>query len=892
MRGGPKVRATSIAVDPDDELAAEIPVRRAVERLREALVGRGFPVRMLRRFDADDPSSGRVLVAGRGSSVARAILSRAETTIPSRPEALGLVPGQLMGKQVLLACGADVRGLVYAVLEVADRVVHARDPIAAMRIDKPIVEEPANAVRSVARLFTSELYDKPWFHDEALWRRYLSELVAQRFNRFSLTLGLGYNLPRRVTDTYLYFAYPFLVPVPGHAVRVRGLPDEERDRNLEMLRFVSEEAAAVGLDFQLGLWTHAYEWVDSPDANYTIQGLRRNDHAAYCRDALRVLLEACPAIGGLTFRVHGESGIPERSWSFWKAVFDGVAASGRPVGIDLHAKGLDRETIEIALATGAPVTVSPKFGAEHMGLSYHQAAIREMERPHEVERRPATERGRFMAVSEGSRPFTRYGYGDFLREDRPYDVVFRIWPGTQRLLLWGDPAMAAGYGRASAIAGSQGLEWCEPLSFRGREGSGTPGSRDGYADPSLSAADDWEKYGYAYRLVGRLTFDPDATPETWRRYLRAKLGPAAGAAEAALANASRILPLVTTAHHPSASNNFFWPEVYTNMPIVSRGGRTRPHPYAFDTPSPARFGTVSPLDPEMFSSVEGFVREVLSGEHSGRYSPLDVAGWLEELSGQAADHLAEVESALEDPTDPEARRLLVDVSVQEALGRFFAGKLRAAVHYELFAGLGSPRSLRMALEAYRGARAAWAQAAHRARGIYVDDLTFGPQPHLRGSWADRLGAIDQDVEDMAALTPSLPSGTEAASDQGGLGLEAYPRRPDAEMRHVPPRSFRPGRDIPIAVEVSRGEEGKVAAARLRYRHMNQSERYVEVEMTREAERFVSTIPGGYTGSPYALTYFFALRGASGSAWLYPGLGFDLSSRPYFVLRATALRSKT
>jgi len=224
VRGGPKVRATSIAVDPDDELAAEIPVRRAVERLREALVGRGFPVRMLRRFDADDPSSGRVLVAGRGSSVARAILSRAETTIPSRPEALGLVPGQLMGKQVLLACGADVRGLVYAVLEVADRVVHARDPIAAMRIDKPIVEEPANAVRSVARLFTSELYDKPWFHDEALWRRYLSELVAQRFNRFSLTLGLGYNLPRRVTDTYLYFAYPFLVPVPGHAVRVRGLP--------------------------------------------------------------------------------------------------------------------------------------------------------------------------------------------------------------------------------------------------------------------------------------------------------------------------------------------------------------------------------------------------------------------------------------------------------------------------------------------------------------------------------------------------------------------------------------------------------------------------------------------------------------------------------------------
>jgi len=42
-------------------------------------------------------------------------------------------------------------------------------------------------------------------------------------------------------------------------------------------------------------------------------------------------------------------------------------------------------------------------------------------------------------------------------EDRKYAVLHRIWPGTQRLLLWGDPLMAAAYGRASNFAGSDGV---------------------------------------------------------------------------------------------------------------------------------------------------------------------------------------------------------------------------------------------------------------------------------------------------------------------------------------------------------------------------------------------------------------------------------------------------
>jgi hypothetical protein len=216
-------------------------------------------------------------------------------------------------------------------MEVTDRVAHAHGPLEALEIPQPVVERPANRVRSVARLLVSEVEDKPWFYDRSFWPRYLSMLAAQRFNRFALTFGIGYDFLREVSDSYLHFAYPFLLAVPGYSVRAVGLPDEQRERNLETLRFVSETATERGLHFQLGLWTHGYDWAANPGVNDKIEGLTPENHAAYCRDALKMLLQACPAIQGVTFRIHGESGVPEAHYDFWKTVFDGIVRCGRRV---------------------------------------------------------------------------------------------------------------------------------------------------------------------------------------------------------------------------------------------------------------------------------------------------------------------------------------------------------------------------------------------------------------------------------------------------------------------------------------------------------------------------------------------------------------------------------
>jgi hypothetical protein len=724
------------------------------------------------------------------------------------------------------------------------------------------------------RIFVSDVEDKGWFQDRTFWPRYLDMLASQRFNRFNLALGIGYDFARQLRDTYFYFAYPFLLEVPGYSVRASGLPDAERDLNLRMLRFISDEATARGLHFQLGLWTHAFQWPDSPDVNYVIEGLTPEQHGPYCRDALRRLLEACPAIAGVTFRIHGESGVAERSYAFWKTVFEGVVGAGRKIEIDMHAKGMDQEMIDVALATGMPVTLSPKYWAEHMGLPYHQASIRDLERPR------TTRGGGLMALSSGARSFLRYGYGDLLTEKRSYGVLHRIWPGTQRLLLWGDPTFAAAYGRASSFCDSVGVELFEPLSFKGRKGSGLPGGRDGYADHSLRpAGGDWEKYLYTYRLWGRLTYNPDADPEVWQRQLRYEYGTAAQSVESALAKASRILPLVTTSHDPSAANNNYWPEVYLNMSIVDA---SRPGPYG-DSPSPRRFGMVSPLDPQLFATADGFAEELVRGSLSGKVSPVEVAQQLEDWSQEASGLLAKTHGQIKDPRDPAYLRMAVDIAIVSGLGRFFAWKLRAAVLYGLFERSGQDSVLQEALKAYRTARQAWANLAGRAEGVYVRDLTFGLEPQLRGHWSDRLETIDRDI---AAMEQRAGQATTQGTDPQAIAKAAAtvwtrPRRPKGSIEHTPPASFHAGQELAIQM---RPLGGSVTSVLLWYRRVNQAETFRQKPMLSGQGGFQAAIEGNYTNSAFPLQYYFELQSPGGKAWLYPGFGEDFLGQPYFVVR--------
>ena len=872
-------KSVSMVTDPTDPLAVAPPVTRAIRELEKALAQHRFSLRQFHSVTQSAPTDFCIVAAASNAALAAATLEKAAVRVSQTSESLALVPSLFEGRPGVLACGIDSRGLMYAVLELADRVRHAEDPLQALMMQQPVVEAPFNALRSIGRLFVSDVEDKPWFEDRDFWPPYLAMLAAQRFNRLHLSFGIGYDSLEKVTDAYLLFAYPFFLAVPGYDVRAVNLSDAERDRNLEMLRFISSQTVAHGIDFQLGIWTHGYQWADSPRASHTIEGLTPANHAAYCRDALTTLLQECPAISGVTLRTHGESGVREGSYAFWKTVFDGAAACGRKVEIDLHTKGIDQRMIDGALATGLPVRLSPKYWAEHMGMPYHQTAIRELEMPREH-----AEPERFSELSTGSRSFTRYGYADFLPEDRPYGVMYRVWPGTHRFLLSGDPAMAAANARAFRFCGGNGAEYFEPLAFKGRRGSGIPGGRCAYADTSLQPRWDWEKYLYTYRLWGRLLYNPDADPETWRRYLNKKFGTKAADLETAIANATRILPTVTTAHLPSAANDTYVPEFYTNQPIAAASAR---HPYG-DTPAPKLFGNVSPLDPQLFLSSRDFVDEqVEAQQRSGKYSPIEVAQWLEQLATTATHHLMAATSHRKPDRDPEFRRIATDVRIHTGLGRFFAAKLRSATLYSLHARSGNRAALEKALQEYRRAREIWSQFANESGVVYVPDVTVGPLPHQRGHWLDRLPAIDTDIAEMTRQLAAAQDDTEqAALSHAALSkILGDSQRASALCVHLPPTHFVPHE--PLQVVLSIKQNTAPVAAHLLYRHVNQAEDYQTTQLEAGDGEYRGVIPAPYTASRYPLQYFFELRQEPDRAQLYPGFNLDRTNTPYFVVRAAS-----
>src|SRR5690606_21566292 len=121
----------------------------------------------------------------------------------------------------------------------------------------------------------------------------------------------------------------------------------------------------------------------------------------------------------------------------------------------------------------------------------------------------------------------------------------------------------------------------------------------------------------------------EAPRQSWMRWLERECGELAETCEKGLSWASRVLPLITLAHGPSASNNHYWPEVYTNLGLIEGSGKRA---YGFDMEGPTRFGNAPTFDSALFASPREFAELLLAGKSSHRYTPLDVANWLDEMA--------------------------------------------------------------------------------------------------------------------------------------------------------------------------------------------------------------------------------------------------------------------
>jgi hypothetical protein len=179
--------------------------------------------------------------------------------------------------------------------------------------------------------------------------------------------------------------------------------------------------------------------------------------------------------------------------------------------------------------------------------------------------------------------------------------------------------------------------------------------------------------------------------------------------------------------------------------------------------------------------------------------------------------------------------------------------------------------------------------ANTLTGVYLPDLTFGDTPWLRGHWSDRLEAMDNDINILderasnvlisTANPQYIPVLIEAA--QG-----APPARPAPGLGHLPPAPFRRGDPVVLDLIPLPGAT-PLPVAQLHYRQAQQAEAWQTLPMTRVGDGFRAEIPGEYTNSPYALTYYFELRDNTGGVAIYPGFNSTLANQPYFALRQNA-----
>lgn len=129
---------TTIAVvqHPQDTIAAAAPAKWALRHLEEVLTRKGAAVK---RYERPEAANGAdlVLLAGPGAMPG-------STMSAARAEALSLAPAAGSKQPTIYASGHDARGLVYALLELADLVDHAAAPLDALTRLNTAAEQPAN----------------------------------------------------------------------------------------------------------------------------------------------------------------------------------------------------------------------------------------------------------------------------------------------------------------------------------------------------------------------------------------------------------------------------------------------------------------------------------------------------------------------------------------------------------------------------------------------------------------------------------------------------------------------------------------------------------------------------------------------------------------------------
>ncbi len=568
-----------------------------------------------------------------------------------------------------LVIGRDVVGTMYGLFDLAEQVAMAGT---ARDLDRSIRDKRMSAgtpIRSWRLNLQHQAFEDPfsWYHTESYWTGLLDQLARARINVLELHGTL------ELISTKSYSLFPYLVYDDSRPMV--GVGKEAANHNLQRLQSIVQMAADRGVRVFLVSNSAAWSIPDRPvDEDTGLEGI-----GAYTSAAVTAVLEACPALEGIGFRL-GESGRGEVFYRDYFLPAMANAPQGAPILV-LRSWATDQETIErLAKGYRGPTLLEIKTNGDHMGLPY-----------------PIT--GGQMV------DWSSYGYHDFLNPPTTYQSVFEIRTAADHQIFpWADPVFIRRMIKETGFGGGVGFTIEAPSAYLPQVDILT---NEAHADLGYYHWI-WQRDWMWPLLWGRLGYEPDLPQDVLvhrmgEHFFQLKKEQAAQVLEA-LGYASAVLPAITVSTCTGPSGRDFAPEL-------------EPGPGLNDL-----IEKVRPLDSMMFLSLGEEIENRILGIARGRISCRDFLAWAQDSIDRAVTIMGNqfAERLILHPDEygsgqastlrsrwQEIEALYVDVQALQQLCATIRWRVEAAYHLGLYRHTGHYPSLQTAKTAMGYSHDAW-----------------------------------------------------------------------------------------------------------------------------------------------------------------------------------------
>ncbi len=831
--------------------APGVSVSHGLTKLTEALQAKNIAYEKVESVEKAQGKS--VIVTGKASGEGQAsqLLKAGNHTVPVVAEALTIWKTAWQQKPVWVISGADDRGVMYGLLEVANRISWSTEGKSPLSEVKEMTEQPDVTERGMSIYTMNRTYWESRFYDKAYWARYLDMLAQNRFN--SLVVIFGYENGGFLAPPYPYFFNVSAFP----DVRMVGIKPQEQHRNLTALNHLIDMAHDRGIRFTVGIWDHIYRGgvqgggipgtKDAPNEPIPglVWGVTAENLTAYTQAALAEFVRQVPDLDGIQFRMHNESGLKHgEQESFWADVFQMMKETAPNLRLDLRAKELPESVTQSALEVGVNFRITTKYWMEQMGMPYHPTKTNPEKSP------------------------IRHSYAYLLRNPQPYKIHWRLWNGgTSRILLWGNPEYVRRFAESTHLYNGDGYEVNEPLATK-MEAQPHDAAPFELLNPQYVYYDyEFERYWHFFQVFGRIGYNPETSAEVWEKEFERRFGEKAGPIiESALHKASWILPRIITSVYP-----------YRGFP-TTRGWAEKQR--LGDLPEYAKN---EGSDLMQFANFDEEATLLLEGGETTKVLPSANSQWFTQTSVEINALIAEAEKAMGDQQNKEFVSTITDLKILSNLALYHARRIPAAVSYRLFERTQDVAALDDAIAYERQAIAAWRQIVAAAGDVYTENLMMGVcVANLCGHWKDELVALE---EGLASLEQKRQTFTlEESAEKVAPSYKAASkenREKLFEVSHQPVSRAPVGK--PITVKVTVNAPAGVKWVRLRYRAVNQDQDYQTLEMrpTGEEDTYQAVVPASQINSTWDFMYLIEMMDNKGNGSIYPDLNKET---PYIFVK--------